>query len=469
MKQALFSHGDLSIIIFFVILISFSRCGKDGEPQPNGSLTANAGNDANILTGEKVTLNGNGSFDQEGGAFDYNWNFINSPANSTATLSDIDQATPSFTADKQGKYKVELTISNGQQNSRDTVTVSAFSVITLPGTYTNLFPGPNVGIRKFEFYNNQLYATCEFTEIGGFAIKKIACYNGISWFALGCGLEEGSIFDMEVYQNELYVTGQFDQIGCIDAKNIARWDGNNWKAVDTGIGNGTDEAGFALEVYQDELYVGGRFTRAGSLTVNNIAKWNGIQWSETGSLQEGSVRVLQVFQNSLYAGGFFTQVVGTDAQYVTSFNGSQWSSLGSVENLELKSTGAVRHMAVFQDQLFLSGDFEVNNSEFSELITWDGSQFEDFGRAFSISGGNEIKTLSTFQDALYIGGIFNQVVGTQASSILKWDGEQWAVMAEGIGGTVLSIQPFQDQLYVGGDFTQAGNQTAENITIWKNP
>ncbi|MDN5202109.1 hypothetical protein QQ008_12065 [Fulvivirgaceae bacterium BMA10] len=469
MKKILFLNGGLSIIILSLILINVSGCGNEDTPDPSGTLTANAGNDTNVITGEKVTLNGNGSFDQQGGAFNFSWKFISKPSGSTATLSDQDQAIPSFTTDLAGKYKVELTISNSQNNSMDTVTVAAFSVATIPGTYNNLLPGPDVGVREFEVLNGQIYVTCEFNEIGGIVYKKIACFNGASWSALGCGLEDGSIFDMVAYQNELYVTGQFDQIGCIDAKNIARWDGFNWKAVDSGIGSGDDEAGYALEVYQDELYVGGRFTRAGSLTVNNIAKWNGTQWSNIGSLEDGSVRVLKVYQDRLYAGGFFTEVPGTNAQFIACFDGSQWSGLGSTENLELGSTGVVRHMAVFQNQLFLSGDFEVDNNEFSELVTWDGSKLSDFGRAFSLFSGNEINALATFKDALYIGGSFNQVVGTQASSILRWDGQLWGIMTEGIDGTVLSIQPFQDRLYVGGEFDRAGNQVAEHITIWDNP
>ena len=469
MEQKPYSSGILANAFIFLFFIFYSGCGSSSEPAPSSSLIANAGNDVNILKGESVTLNGNGSFDQEGGAFDFSWSLISKPAKSTANLSAQDQPTPSFTVDESGKYKVMLTISNGQSSSMDTVTVAAFSVIDLSGTYNNLFPGPNVGIRKFGVYNNRLCATCEFTVIGGIDANRIATFDGQNWEALGSGLEEGSIFDKEVYQNEMYVTGQFEMIGGIQAKNIARWDGANWKPVGSGIGNGTEEAGFALEVYEGELYVGGRFTRAGDVTVSNMAKWDGNQWVEVGSLAEGSVRVLKIYNDRLYAGGFFTNVTGTDAEYLACYDGSQWTGLGATQNLEQGSTGAVRHMAIFQDELYISGDFQLNGSDVSELIVWDGSQFRDFGRAFSFFGGNEIKALAVFKDALYIGGSFNQVVATQASNILRWDGENWGVMAAGIGGTVLTIQGFQDQLYVGGDFLEAGNQTAENITIWESP
>ena len=134
--------------------------------------------------------------------------------------------------------------------------------------------------------------------------------------------------------------------------------------------------------------------------------------------------------------------------------------------MELGSTGVVRHMEVFQGLLYISGDFEVNGVDISELVTYNGSQYNDFGRAFSLFGGNEIKTLSVFNNSLYIGGSFNPVVGTQASNLLKWDGQEWGIMAEGTDGVALSIQPYKNQLYIGGEFEQAGSQAAENISIW---
>ncbi len=456
-----------SFILFLLLASIFvMSCGDSDDPDPQGSLVANAGADRNVVLGTEVSLNGNGSFDNNGGSFDFNWSFIAIPENSNATLENSDVANPQFDPDKAGKYQVQLAISNGQATSLDTVTVAVFDVINLTGTYTNLMPGPNVGIRQFEVYGDRLYATCEFTEIGGKAIKKIACFDGGIWFALGCGLDEGTIFDMEVYNNELYVTGRFQEIGCVDAKNIARWNGTSWNMVGTGIGDADDAAGFALEVYNNELYVGGRFTRAGDQTVSNIAKWDGSNWSAIGDLSGGSVRSLKVYDNRLYAGGFFDQVTGTNAEYLACYNGNQWSELGDVSSLSLRSTGVVRHMEVFDEKLYISGDFESNNIGFSELIVWDGSQFKDFGRAFSLSGSNEIESLVVFDEALYVGGEFSQVIGTQVNNLLKWDGEQWSILADGIGGVVLTIQPFDGQLYIGGDFFSAGNLPAEHIAIW---
>ncbi len=439
-------------------------CSDGGEE--NSQLNADAGTDLSVLVGKAVTLDGSGSTDSNGNPFEFSWKFILRPAASDAQLDESGSETPKFTPDVQGKYKIELTISNTSSTGLDTVTVAVFDVITVDGTYENLFPGPDVGIRDFATALGELYATCEFTEIGGIQAKKIARFNGTNWSTLGCGLEEGSAYDMIAYKGELYVTGQFDEIGCIPANNIARWNGTSWKALEGGLTGGSDPFGQALAVYNDELYVGGEFTKAGNIDVSNIAKWNGTAWSAVGTIESGSVRELQVYKAKLYAGGFFTEVNGAAIRHIAAYDGSNWTALGSLSELELKRTGIVKDMAVYKEILYISGEFTQNNEDVSELITWDGSQFSDFGRAFTHFQGNEIRELAVVNGILYIGGAFRNVVASQANNILQWDGQRWGIMSEGISGNVNSIESFNNKMYIGGDFDAAGGSNSENISIW---
>ncbi len=444
-------------------LLLITACHKDED---RSKLTAAAGTDQNVLVGQVVTLNGNGSSDSRGNNFTFSWRLLSVPSSSTAVLHNEDTSTPDFTADLPGKYKVEVTVSNNS-SSRDTVTVAAFKVKTLGGTYDNIIPGSNVGIRDFASVPDTLFATCEFTVIGGIQANKIAGFDGLHWFAMGCGLEDGSIYDMMSYKGELYVTGQFDEIGCIPAHNIARWDGKNWKDVEGGLTGGDNAFGYALAVYKNELYAGGLFTKAGDVDAVNIARWDGSKWAAAGTFGGGSVRELAVYKQKLYAGGFFTSVNGISTGHISTWDGNEWSALGPMNGLELGSTGTVKHMAVFNDKLYLSGDFTDDaDRDLSELVVWDGSQFSDFGRAFSLYPDNTISELQVAGNKLYIGGEFHSVIGTQAGSILQWDGESWGKPGSGISGTVLSIEEFKGQIYIGGDFDVAGGQTSENISIW---
>jgi hypothetical protein len=441
-----------------------ASCSEEGGM--DSLLNAAAGNDQNVQVGDEVTLDGGGSSDSQGNPFEFSWRFISKPGSSSSQLDNSTSEEATFVPDAPGKYRIELAISNASQ-SLDTVSIFAFKVITVAGSYENVIPGSNVGVRTFKSALDALFATCEFSEIGGIEAKKIARYSEGSWHAMGCGLEEGSIYGMAEYEGELYVTGDFEEIGCIPANNIAKWDGSAWHALGNGLTGGENPFGYALAVFDGELYAGGQFTMAGNVNAVNIAKWDGNEWSAVGSIEDGSVRVLQVYKQKLYAGGYFTEVNGADIRYITAYDGNDWSALGATGHLELKSVGAVRKMAVLNDVLYIAGNFSVSNEEISELSTWDGTQFSDFGRPFTLHPGNSIRDLKVIAGVLYIGGEFSSpVAATPAKNILQWDGASWGVLDEGIAGTVLSIETFNGSIYIGGDFETAGGSPAENISIW---
>jgi len=324
----------VSILLFIGIIVT-PGCSKKSESN-SMMLVAAAGDDINVQVGTMVNLNGNGSHDLSGNAFEYSWKFLSKPASSSTNLENNTTATPSFTPDIQGKYKIEITVSNTLE-SRDTLTVAAFKVTEVPGNYENLIPGSNVGVREFEEGCGFLIATCEFTEIGGVEAHKIAQYDGAEWSPMGCGLNDGSIYDMLEYKGYLYVTGQFTEIGCINANNIARWncDQNIWEDLSGGLTGGDDPFGYTLMIYNDELYVGGQFKKAGDVSTTNIAKWDGTDWFASGNFEGGSVRSLIVYKQKLIAGGFFTSVNGVETGHIVSYEGNAWSSPGSFENLEL--------------------------------------------------------------------------------------------------------------------------------------
>lgn len=87
---------------------------------------ANAGPDQSlILIDSTVNLDGTQSFDEDGDALTLEWSFITLPEGSFATLDDPASAKPSFVADTQGTYTLELKVSDpAGASSVDTVTVS---------------------------------------------------------------------------------------------------------------------------------------------------------------------------------------------------------------------------------------------------------------------------------------------------------------------------------------------------------
>ena len=119
---------------------SNNTCRDVEENTTNNTVpVANAGVDQNITTTSTVTLNGSSSSDADSDLLPYNWSITSKPAGSSATLSSTTTASPTFTADVDGSYVVQLIVNDGKVNSvADTVTVtsstanSVGAVMTLP-------------------------------------------------------------------------------------------------------------------------------------------------------------------------------------------------------------------------------------------------------------------------------------------------------------------------------------------------
>ena len=109
-----------------------SYSGSDNvQVSVNRTAIVNAGPDQYHSTGPSsvVTLDGSGSHDSKGRPMTYAWSFNRKPSGSTATLSDPTAVNPSFTADLEGKYELNLQILyNGYVNSwLDTVAVTVIT------------------------------------------------------------------------------------------------------------------------------------------------------------------------------------------------------------------------------------------------------------------------------------------------------------------------------------------------------
>ena len=97
----------------------------------NAAPVAHAGYAQNVLSGSVVELDGSASSDANGDVLTFAWELTEKPANSTATLSSVNSARPTFTADASGLYVAKLIVNDGKASSADaTVTVSASAVDT---------------------------------------------------------------------------------------------------------------------------------------------------------------------------------------------------------------------------------------------------------------------------------------------------------------------------------------------------
>lgn len=119
-------------ILITISLFLFSACSypydDDTLRREDAPPVADAGADQEVSTGVVVTLDGSGSSGAANAMLSYFWEFASLPASSMATLSSSDGVAPSFVADVDGTYVLQLVVNDGSSDSAsDTVMIVAAS------------------------------------------------------------------------------------------------------------------------------------------------------------------------------------------------------------------------------------------------------------------------------------------------------------------------------------------------------
>ena len=172
-----------------------------------------------------------------------------------------------------------------------------------------------------------------FSSAGGVPASRIAKWDGQTWSALGSGLPTGYtlVDDLAVFDDgngdgpALYATGNFSSVGGVPASQIARWNGSNWSALGSGVNS---EDARCLAVFDDgtgsgaSLFVGGVSVSAGGVPVNGIARWDGATWSGLDDGVDDWVGVMAAADlpgsdgPALYVGGQFLDAGGAGDSFL---------------------------------------------------------------------------------------------------------------------------------------------------------
>lgn len=169
----------LSCVVVFGLMTIVGTGGDNANNTP----VSNAGTDQNITTGSLVTLDGSGSSDVDGDMLIYNWSFTSRPDGSNAALSDSTVVNPTFTADVDGTYVINLVVNDGTLDSLpNTVTITAAIFLSEYQTYgLNFSPyidgqDPNIGS---EVNEEQLRTRMEVIKPYTVWIRTFGSSNGL--------------------------------------------------------------------------------------------------------------------------------------------------------------------------------------------------------------------------------------------------------------------------------------------------
>ena len=159
--------------------------------------------------------------------------------------------------------------------------VSANRIVKLTGTtYTALGTGVTVGSVSdccVDSFDN-LYITGSLTTVGGLSVNGIAMWDG-SWNMLGSGFSGGSGGRgiAATVTNEIYCVGTFTSAGGITVNYAAKWNGISWNALGTGLNNNA----YAIDISADGIvYIAGSFDEANDNVIpTGAVAWNGSEFT----------------------------------------------------------------------------------------------------------------------------------------------------------------------------------------------
>ena len=134
-------------------------------------------------------------------------------------------------------------------------------------------------------------------------------------------------------------------------------------------------------------------------------------------------------------------------------------------------------LSVFRDALYVGGLFNnLGNGVTSanRIAAWNGSMWSTLASGSSNGLNGFVFALGVFRDTLYVGGSFSKLGDdvTAANKIAAWNGSEWSTLtsggSNGVNSDVVALSVFRDKLYIGGYFNTLGDgvTTANKIAAW---
>lgn len=280
-----------------------------------------------------------------------------------------------------------------------------------------------------------------------------------NWVQVGLGAYNYGVGKLyaDTVHHLLYAGGHF-KIGANDTiKSIAKWNGSQWDSLGPGLNYPYCQA---ITLYNNELYVGGGFTKSGNLNTKYVAKWNSLKWDSVGRGVNSWVFDLHTYNNDLYIGGMFSPVDTTSSKCIVKRNNNIWYGLGN----PLWALVQVKSIQNYNGDIYAAGSF---NADSPNILRWDGNSWHSVGNGIegSSSFDSPVNDMLVYNGELYIAGNFVKNANA-GNNIMKWNGINFSDVGGGTDGEIRALCVFHNELYAVGAFSSAGGVAADNIAKW---
>ncbi len=327
-----------------------------------------------------------------------------------------------------------------------------------------------------------------FHTVDGEPIEYVAQWSGAEqrWLPMGDIVDEVNAFCDHF--GGLYAGGYFYS-DCA----LAHWDGIDWDYVNNvGVGSGDV---YALESFDGSIYLGGRFQAHGALCL--------MGWDPDHSYRpytmDGDVNCLLRDEYYLYIGGTFSNADDVESHGLVKL----WAGGGFQDVEEPLADRQVWGLTMFQDSIYVATDYVVQRYDrvawgpvlggpFDEqlyclgtcgpcgglfaggditngVVRWDDGEWVHLGGGLNRDG--DIECLALYEGDVVVGGDhirLPSVLEGQLDSwnVMRWDGDAWHRLGDGLNSTVYALAVYQDDLYAGGSFYGSGTQPVSKIARW---
>ncbi len=251
----------------------------------------------------------------------------------------------------------------------------------------------------------------DFLHGGAASLNRIASFRAGQWIPLGVGVGE-YVNTMTVVGSDLVVGGQFFTAGGIPVQGLALWNGTTWRAF-------TDEHAAGPQVLANlggTLYAGGLFLLPSGPPLTSVLRWKNPAWvAPAPSQHNNEVWAFAQYRGQVVAGGAFT----SPGNHVSVFAGGAWQPLG------LGVNGNVNALCVFDpdgpgpmsDLLIAAGNFSTAGGQpASGIAAWDGNAWSALGTGTT----GQVRALTVWNNQLVVAGDFFSAGGLISPGMALW-------------------------------------------------